>query len=408
MVNKFLEEDRLLYQYIRGSMLYGTNVSSSDIDTSAVFISNPRDYLGLRLGYKDYASDAKHDNTCYELLKWVHGLTTSNPTMLESLFIPKDKIIFNNGILQPFFENREIFLTKQIYNPIVGYSISQIQKARGLNKKCVNPMHERKGLLDFCYVPYKQGSTNVMDWLNAKGMKQEYCGLCKIANMPMTYQLFYDWGNFFKNEGISIEDLVGKQSTEMKNLYEFIENFYGILDGDSLTKWYEANIEAQRNYKGIVKPNCDSQEVRLSSILKHDSPITTMAYNENGYSQHCRKWKEYTTWLRERNEARYESNKEKTYDSKNLMHCFRILNMGIEILEGKGMILDRREAGDADFLLKIRNHEFEYEELMSELENRKERIKSVLEASQLPNTIDLELVNNILIDIQLEKIRKFF
>ena len=408
MLNKFLEEDRLLYQYIRGSMLYGTNVSSSDIDTSAVFISNPRDYLGLRLGYKDYASDAKHDNTCYELLKWVHGLTTSNPTMLESLFIPKDKIIFNNGILQPFFENREIFLTKQIYNPIVGYSISQIQKARGLNKKCVNPMHERKGLLDFCYVPYKQGSTNIMDWLNAKGMKQEYCGLCKIANMPMTYQLFYDWGNFFKNEGISIEDLIGKQSTEMKNLYEFIENFYGILDGDSLTKWYEANIEAQRNYKGVVKPNCDSQEVRLSSILKYDTPLTTMTYNENGYSQHCRKWKEYTTWLKERNEARYESNKEKTYDSKNLMHCFRILNMGIEILEGKGMILDRREAGDADFLLKIRNHEFEYEELMSELENRKERIKSVLEASQLPNTIDLELVNNILIDIQLEKIRKIF
>lgn len=400
------KENRLLYQYIRGSHLYGLNVETSDIDTSAIFISHPQDYLGLKLGYKDYVSDSKHDNTWYELLKWVHGLTTSNPTMLESLFIPKDKVLYNNGLLNIFFENKDLFLTKQIYNPILGYAISQISKAQGLNKKCVNPMEKRKNMLEFCYVPFNQGSTEVSKWLEHKGMKQIYCGLCKIANMPMTYQLFYDWGNFFKNEGISIEDLLSPQTAEMKNLYDFIEHFYGIVDNISLCKWYESQMEAKRNYKGIVKPNCDSQEVRLSSIIKYDVPLTTMTYNENGYCQHCRKWKEYTTWLKERNEVRYESNKEKTYDSKNIMHCFRILTMGIEILEGKGMLLDRREVGDADFLLDIRNHKFEYEELMAELEKRKTYMKNIIETSTIPNNIDLITVDNMLKDIQLTEIKK--
>lgn len=396
-------DNRLLYHYIRGSHLYGLNIETSDVDTSAVFNAPPQTYIGLKLGYKDYISDSKHDNTCYELLKWVHGLTTSNPTMLESLFVPQDKILYNNGLLNVFFENKDLFLTKQIYNPVLGYAVSQIQKCMGLHKKCVNPMDKRKTMLEFCFVPYKQGATEVTKWLENKGMKQEYCGLCKITNMPMTYQLFYDWGAFFHNEEISIDDLLKPQSIEMKNLSEFISLFYGV---DSLCVWYDSQLKVQRNYKGIVKPNCDSQEVRLSSILKEETPLITMTYNMDGYIQHCRRWKEYVTWLKERNESRYESNKEKTYDAKNVMHCFRILTMGIEILEGKGMLLNRKEVGDADFLLDIRNHKFEYEELIKELEIRKDIFKNLLETTTIPNNIDLNVVDNMLKDIQLEQIRK--
>ena len=42
--------DRLLYEYIRGSHLYGLNNETSDIDTSGVFICTADELLG-NLGY---------------------------------------------------------------------------------------------------------------------------------------------------------------------------------------------------------------------------------------------------------------------------------------------------------------------------------------------------------------------
>lgn len=42
---------------------------------------------------------------------------------------------------------------------------------------------------------------------------------------------------------------------------------------------------------------------------------------------------------KECNPKRYESNLDKTYDSKNMMHCFRLMHMASEIAEGKGVIL---------------------------------------------------------------------
>ena len=38
-------EGRLLYEYIRGSHLYGLNVEGSDLDSSAVYICKPNEYI---------------------------------------------------------------------------------------------------------------------------------------------------------------------------------------------------------------------------------------------------------------------------------------------------------------------------------------------------------------------------
>ena len=43
----------------------------------------------------------KHDNVWYELENWLRLLLKSNRTMLESLFIPQDKII---GEVHPYVQ----------------------------------------------------------------------------------------------------------------------------------------------------------------------------------------------------------------------------------------------------------------------------------------------------------------
>lgn len=127
-------EGRLLYEYIRGSHLYGLNNADSDIDTSGVFICTHDQLLGC-FGYQPQVSDTRHDNTWFEIGELIRLLLKSNPTVLESLFVPKDKIIgLVSPLMQMVIDNREQFISKQCFNPFYGYAKSQIEKARGLNR----------------------------------------------------------------------------------------------------------------------------------------------------------------------------------------------------------------------------------------------------------------------------------
>ena len=74
--------------------------------------------------------------------------------------------------------------------------------------------------------------------------------------------------------------------------------------------------------------------------------------------------------------------------------------MGCELAEGKGLLLDRNEVGDRDFLMKIRNHQFEYDELMEFVIKKQNEMNEAMKTSTLPEHIDIDLVNDILIDIR--------
>ena len=135
-------EGRLIYEYVRGSVLYGLDTPDSDIDTSGVYVCRPAELLGF-LGYMPQVSDHRHDNVWFEVGELVRLLCKSNPTALEALFVPADKVIGPvHPMMQMLIDNRDLFLSKQCFNPFFGYAKSQIEKARGLNKKIVNPVAE--------------------------------------------------------------------------------------------------------------------------------------------------------------------------------------------------------------------------------------------------------------------------
>ena len=109
--------------------------------------------------------------------------------------------------------------------------------------------------------------------------------------------------------------------------------------------------------------------------------------------------------MKERNPARYESNLDKSYDSKNMMHCFRMMHMATEIAEGKGIIL--RRTWDRQFLMDVRNHEFEYDEIIEKLEEDKERMNRLMEQSTIREKIDIDFVNQLMIDIRRKQLELF-
>ena len=434
--NDIKNSERIIYEYIRGSYAHGTEKTdgSSDIDTGFVYLEPYEQLLGLGIDYQEQIADEKNDNVGYSIKKFMNLLLKSNPTVLEALFIPERCIIYEHPIITEIKKHRDKFVTKECFKPFGGYAVSQIQKATGYNKKCVNPITKRLEPLDFAYTIYKQGSTKILYWLEHRGLMQKYCGLVNIPNMGDTMGVYYDWGNHFLNENISYHSLqeayfstkedetleiIHKLKTDnsltedMRKLYEnrvkkvqlgnmarFICDFYNVSFNGAYSTfkiWYSNQIPI--GYKGMVGEDKLSNELRLSSVSKDEKPICFINYNKNGYSQHCREYKEYQEWVQKRNQVRYESNKDKSYDAKNVSECFRLVNMCIEIANGEGVKCDRRDI-DREFLLDIKNHKYEYEELMNMLLEKKKIMDEAILNSKLPDKIDVDFVNNLLLNIR--------
>lgn len=377
-----LESNKLLaYKYVRGSTLYNTNIETSDVDYGGVFILPNDKLLGLPCFYQEQASDEKHDTTYYEFNRWVELLIKANPNALESLYVPKDKVVGEiHPAIQLIIDNRDLFLTKECFKSLSGYAYAQIQKCRGLNKKCVQPVMEKKDVLDFCYTFKDQGSQPIKEFLAERGLDQKYCGLVNIPNMKDTYGLYYDYAAWLKFE----------QPDNWEQIYWKFNN---------VGKW-ESIQERLLNkewlgYAGIVHPDGKSNEVRLSSIPKGEIPLCFMTYNQNGYESHCRKYKEYQEWVQKRNPTRYESNLKSNYDVKNVAHCVRLLHMGKELAEGKGFNVVR--IWDREMILDIRNHKYEYEEIIEYVEKVFAEMKELAEKCDLPKTVDLNKVNDLIL-----------
>ena len=339
-----------LYLVIRGSHAYGTNISTSDTDYSGVFVQNLDSILGM--SYVEQINDDKNDIVIYELRRFLELLAKNNPTILELLNTPEDCIVYKHPIFDIILSNKDKFLTKICANSFGGYAKEQISKAKGQNKKqnWEKDKVTRKTPLDFCYLHTAEYSVPLVDYLKKLGLNQENCGLSKIPHSKDVYALFYT-EEFGKFRGIAFED---------------------------------------------------SNDIRLSSIpenLPEDCFIGHISYNKDGYIQHCKDYKSYQTWLEERNDQRWvdvESHGQKI-DGKNMMHCQRLMSMAREIAEGKGIIVRRPNFQE---LIDIRQGKVDLQTLISHVESEIIEIDLLFKNSTLPEKVDMNLVEQILISIR--------
>lgn len=341
------QSDLLLLECISGSRAYGLHTPQSDTDLKGVFVLPKQKFYGLE--YTEQANNETNDEVYYELKRFVDLLVKNNPNILELLNTPADCIRKRHPLMDLL--KPELFLSKLCRQTFAGYAQSQIKKAKGLNKKIVNPVDkERKSIVDFCYVIHQQGSIALPVWLEKKGFMQEDCGLVNIAHMRDIYALFHN-----------------RQLSE------------GYLKG--------------------VSSGMDANDVSLSSVEKGIEPLAIMSFNKDGYSKYCRDYREYWDWVEKRNDLRYENTIDhgKNYDAKNMMHTFRLLNMAEEIAR-EGVVNVRRH--DRDFLLKIRSGAFSYEELVDVANEKITHIESLYERSSLPEEPDTAKAEEILVEMR--------
>lgn len=334
----------LIFEATTGSKAYGLDTANSDTDIKGVFVL-PRDmFYGLE--YTPQVNNETNDIVYYELKRFMELLGKSNPNILEMLCSPDHCVLQKHQVMEML--QPTMFVSKMCEYSFANYAFTQIKKAYGLEKKIMQPVEEeRKSVLDFCFVYQDKEAIPLKKFLEEKGLQQSKMGLAAVAHLRDCY-----------------------------NLYHSEEN----------------------NYSGVAKKD-NANDVSLSSIPKEEKTIGMLYFNKDCYSVYCKQYAAYWDWVAKRNDERYNTTMAhgKKYDSKNMMHVFRLLLVAKEIAT-EGTINVHRK--DRDFLLAIKEGKFEYDELVQKATALKEELPLLYQKSGLKDEPDVEMIDQLLIKMR--------
>nr|WP_294926535.1 nucleotidyltransferase domain-containing protein [uncultured Flavobacterium sp.] len=355
-IQNLKSQNLILFEVISGSKSFGLHTPTSDTDIKGVYYLPKEKFFGL--DYIPQISNETNDEVYYEIGRFVELLLKNNPNILEILASPEDCILYKHPLME--YLQLEDFLSKLCKDSFAGYAVTQIKKARGLNKKIVNPMpKEKKSLLDFCYVLRSgtgtsrdlsvRGAIPVQNWLIEHSVHASHIGLAKMPNIKDMFAMFYD-------------------------------------------------ADKTLGYKGIIQKE-NSNEVSVSSIPKGEKLIGYLSCNQDGYSKYCKEYTEYWNWIEKRNEDRYDTNQKhgKNYDSKNMMHTIRLLQTAEQILSTAKLNI---RVSNREELLDIKAGNKGYDDLLEMADNLIASIENHYQTSTLPEKPDEEKVIQTLIKIR--------
>ncbi|KUG12411.1 nucleotidyltransferase [Elizabethkingia sp. HvH-WGS333] len=336
----------ILFEVVSGSRAFGLATENSDTDIRGVYYLPKDSFLGL--DYIPQVSNETNDITYYEIGRFMELLQKNNPNILEILTSPDDCILYKHPLMDLLAQKD--FLSKQCKDTFAGYAISQIKKAKGLNKKILNPVEkERKSVLDFCYILRDHLSVPLKKWLTEQKKIQDKCGLVNIDNTRGIFALFYD-------------------------------------------------ETGTMGYKGIIQ-NEEANQVSVSSIPKEAKCIAYIFCNLDAYSVYCKDYREYWKWVSERNEDRYNVNQKhgQNYDSKNMMHTIRLLQSCEQIFRTGSL---RVRVDNRSELLDIKSGNQAYETVIQKAEDLIRTIEYYYTISTLPDYPDIQRTQSLLVEIR--------
>jgi uncharacterized protein len=334
----------LIFEAITGSKAYGLDTANSDTDIKGVFVLPKNMFYGLE--YTPQVNNETNDIVYYELKRFMELLSKSNPNILEMLCSPERCVLQKHPVMEML--KPEMFVSKMCEQSFANYAFTQIKKAYGLEKKIMQPVEEeRKSVLDFCFVYQEKEAVPLKKFLQEKGWKQSKMGLAAVAHLRDCYNLYY--------------------------------------------------LE-ENNYCGVVKKD-NANDVSLSSIPKGENTIGILYFNKDSYSVYCKQYKAYWDWVAKRNDERYNTTMAhgKKYDSKNMMHVFRLLLVAKEIATEGRVNVHRK---DRVFLLAIKEGKFEYDELVQKATALKNELPLLYQKSNLKDEPDVELIDKLLIKMR--------
>ncbi len=338
---KELMSENMIVKHYAGSLAYGTNLPTSDVDLRGVFCADPINILAPFHVIKECEDQDEEDTKLFELRHFFKLCVDCNPNIIETLWVDKSDIVFSTDEYHYIREYREELLSQKIAHTTSGYAFSQLKRIKGHNKWINNPQSEQPP------VP-KDFVSMVQHFCEEKMLK------FNIDEWNRDHR-FVPYGN----------DIYGINYEKGRALYDKFGNL-------------NTNFEGSREELGM--------------------PKVIVKFNKSVFKEHLQNHEQYWTWKKNRNKQRSVLEEEFGYDTKHAMHLVRLLRMGEEVLE-TGQIIVKRP--DAEELLAIRNGSMTYEEIVEYAEDMNDNIKNnLLPKTDLRKKVDLVRAAEILIVAQ--------
>ncbi len=118
--------DNILILTTGGSIAYGTNVATSDIDIRGVTLENKQDIMGLS-DFEQF-EDKTTDTVIYGLKKFISLCVNCNPNVLEILGTKQEHLLVISKEGELLRDNVELFLSKRAIQSFGSYATAQLRR----------------------------------------------------------------------------------------------------------------------------------------------------------------------------------------------------------------------------------------------------------------------------------------
>ncbi len=326
-------QDATIFLTLHGSHAYGTNTSASDVDVRGLCIP-PKKYFYGYLEHFDQLQihSTEQDFVNYNVVKFFEMAAKCNPNALEILFTDPQHHIHVTHIGTHLLQNRELFLSKKAKHTFAGYAISQLGRIKRHRRWLLTPPNHAPTRAEF--------------------------GLPERTIIPAD-QLAVVW-------------------SQIKAKIEEWDVDYGTSLDDA------ARIDMQgRIAKALAEQQItnDTQWMPAARTLGVDENFIELMDKEKRHHNAQTEWNHYQGWKKERNPARAALEAKFGYDTKHGMHLVRLLRMGKEVLEGKGLIVFRP---DREELQAVRQGVWSFDTLLEWATKAEQGLELAFQNSPLP------------------------
>lgn len=338
-------KENMLVKHLAGSLAYGTNLPTSDVDYRGIFCADP---VNLRTPFfvvREVEDSEEEDTKLYELSHFMKLCLDCNPNIIETLWVDDEDIEFRTPAYDLLRENRHKLLSSKIAFTTSGYALAQLKRIKGHNKWINSPQPEKK--------PEQKDFITMVQWFGDEKLMARDFSL-----------LFY---------------------CEYHRLVPYGGNTFGLYDTDEV-KHRTFNLD------GSLNTQFDGEREDL------EPPLAILKFNKDEWTGACERWKNYWTWKKNRNESRSELEELHGYDTKHAMHLVRLLRMGKEALIHEELFVKRPDAKE---LLEIRNGSMTYEEVVAYAESMDKEVREVCyKKTKLRKKPDIHFAASLLMDVQ--------
>lgn len=129
-----LMSDNMIVKHYAGSISYGTNLPTSDVDFRGIFVADP---INLRTPFyrvEEVSDTTEEDTKLYELSQFMKLAIDCNPNVIETLWVDPSDIVVDTPAYQLLRSIAPALLTTKIAFTTSGYAMSQLKRIKGHNK----------------------------------------------------------------------------------------------------------------------------------------------------------------------------------------------------------------------------------------------------------------------------------